>query len=124
MQHEATREKVQDEKIATHKRVQHEKSITGNNRNMDKCNTEKPDVYCFGDVIPFIKMLSRGRDRGQIFGLFKRTYFMYGHYSNIGQKEKSATRKSGTLNVYNTEKVRLEKSAIRKKCNTEKCNTK
>ena len=104
MQHEATREKVQDEKIATHKKVQHEKSVTGNNRNMDKCNTEKPDVYCFGDVIPFIKMLSRGRDRGQIFGLFKRTYFMYGHYSNIGQNEKSATRKSGTLNVYNTQK--------------------
>ena len=62
-----------------------------------------------------LKCFQGGRDRGLIFGLFKRTYFMYGHYSNIGQNEKSATRKSGTLNVYNT-----QKSATWKECNTKK----
>ena len=47
MQHEVPREKVQDEKIATHKKVQHEKSITGKNHNMDKCNTKKAGCLLF-----------------------------------------------------------------------------
>ena len=113
VQHEksSTRNKCnmkQHEKRCKMKRLQHTKRCNMKRVYREKIATwtsatrKKPDVYCFGDVIPFIKMLSRGRDRGQIFGLFKRTYFMYGHYSNIGQNEKSATRKSGTLNVYNT----------------------